>query len=200
LLNGTGYTVANKTTNTFELQNNAADVDGTLFGAYDDGGNVRLAVTTVGNLWHLEGKTNVTALANGYVLKDLTVTNGKVTLPDAASRVAVGLPYTCEIKTLRLDAGTGAETIQGKDQKVSRLTVRVENTLGFWAGPDDTHMREAKFGLPALLGQPPEMVTGDRNITLSPHWGKTGQYIIQQRDPLPLTVLSLIPDVIIGGN
>ena len=198
-LNGTGYTVASKTTHTFELQNNGADVDGTTFGIYDDGGNVRSAFTSVGNLWHLEG-VNVVALANGYVVRDLTVANGTITLPDAASRVAVGIGYTSEIETLRLDAGASAETIQSKDKKISRLTVRVENTLGFWAGPDRDHMREAKFGIPALLGQPPEMVSGDRNVTLSPHWGKEGKYVIQQRDPLPLTILSLIPDAIIGGN
>jgi hypothetical protein len=198
-LNGTGYTVANVASTTFELQNNGTDVDGTLFGTYHDGGNVRLAFTSVGNLWHLEG-LEVTVLANGYVVRDLTVASGTITLPDAASRVAVGLGYTCEIETLRLDAGASAETIQGKDKKISRLTVRVEDTLGFWAGPDRDHMREAKFGLPALLGQPPEMVSGDRNVTLSPHWGKEGKYVIQQRDPLPLTILSLIPDAIVGGN
>ncbi len=198
-LNGTGYTVANVTSTTFELQNNAANVDGTTFGTYDDGGFVRAAFTTVGNLWHLEGLA-VVALANGYVVRDRTVANGKITLPDAASRVAVGLGYTCEIETLRIDAGAGSETVQGKDKKISRLTVRVESSLGFWAGPDRNSMREAKFGLPSLLGQPPELIDGDRNITLSPHWNKDGKYVIQQRDPLPLTILSLIPDAIVGGN
>ena len=199
LLNGTGYTVYDVATNTFKLKNNTVAVNGTAFGAYHSGGEVRLSSTAVGNLWHLEG-SEVVALANGYVVRDLTVASGKVTLPNSASRVAIGLPYTCEIETLRIDAGAGSETVQGKDKKISRLTVRVEATLGFWAGPDRDHMRETKFGLPALLGQPPEMINGDKNITLSPHWGKDGKYVIQQRDPLPLTVLSLIPDAIIGGN
>mgnify|MGYP002639774485 FL=1 len=198
-INGTGYTVANKTTHTFELQNNGADVDGTAFGVYHSGGKVRLSSVSVGFLWHLEGE-EVVCLANGYVVRGLTVTNGKITLPDTASRVHVGFGYTAEIETLRLDAGTGAETIQGKAKKVSRLTVRVERTLGMWMGSHRDRMREAKFGLPALLGQPPAMLTGDKDVTLPPEWNKEGKYIIQQRDPLPLTVLSLIPDAIIGGN
>ena len=199
-LNGTGYTVANVTSTTFELQNNGTDVDGTAFGEYHDGGEAFATFTVVENLWHLEGVTDVVALANGYVEKGLTVTNGKITLQDAVSRVAVGLPYFTEIQTLPLDAGSASETIQGKDKKASRVTVQVEDTLGLWTGPDREHMREAKFGMPALLGQPPVLFTGDKNVTLAPHWTKTAQYFIQQRDPLPITILAVIPDVIIGGN
>jgi len=151
-------------------------------------------------LWHLEGE-KVVALANGYVVKDLTVTSGAVTLPTAASRVHVGFPYTAEIETLRLDAGAAsAETVQGKHKKVSRLTVRCEQTLGFAAGVSRDRLREAKFGLQANWGQPPEMLTGDKDVTLPPDWNKEGKYIIQQTDPLPLTVLALIPDVTVGGN
>ena len=198
-INGTGYMVANKTTHTFELQNNATNVDGTAFGVYHSGGKVRLSSVSVGFLWHLEG-AEVVCLANGYVVRGLTVANGQITLPDTASRVHVGFGYTAEIETLRLDAGSAAETIQGKAKKISRLTVRVERTLGMWMGSNRDRMREAKFGLPALLGQPPSMLTGDKDVTLPPEWNKDGKYIIQQRDPLPITVLSLIPDAIIGGN
>ena len=100
------------TTNTFELQNEGANYNGSGFSAYYSGGAVRKAQTTVPFLWHLEGET-VVALANGYVVKDLTVTNGVVTLPTAASRVHVGFPFTAEIETLRLDAGSAsAETAE----------------------------------------------------------------------------------------
>jgi len=198
--NGTGFTIANVTTHTFQLQNEGANYNGSAFSTYYSGGEVRKASTTVPFLWHLEGE-KVVALANGYVVKDLTVTSGVVTLPTAASRVHVGFPYTAEIETLRLDAGAAsAETVQGKHKKVSRLTVRCEQTLGFAAGVSRDRLREAKFGLQANWGQPPEMLTGDKDVTLPPDWNKEGKYIIQQTDPLPLTVLALIPDVTVGGN
>ena len=197
-LNGTGYTVANVTATTFELQNNSADVDGTAFAVYHSGGYVREAVLDIPGLWHLEGEV-VSALANGYVASG-TVTNGTLTLDARASRVHVGLPYTSEIETLRLDAGAAAETVQGKNKKVSRLSLILQDTLGMWAGQRRSRMREVKFDIPALWGQPPSLFSGVKDLTLPPDWNKSGTYILQQRNPLPSSILALIPDVVIGGN
>jgi hypothetical protein len=198
-VDGISYTVSNKTTNTFELQLNGADVDGSAFAVYDHGGEVRLATTSVSGLWHLEGES-VVGLANGYVTGALTVSDGSVTLPNAASRVAIGLNYTATIKTLKLDNNNPLDSIQGRTKKISRLTIRLLETMGLWHGPDLDHMREAKFGLPLLYGQELSWVTVDKDVTVSPSWNKQGQLIIQQRDPLPMTILGVVPDVVVGGN
>ena len=187
------------TTNTFELQLNGSNVNGTAFATYKSGGNVRLASTTVTGLWHLEGES-VVGLANGYVTGEMTVASGAVTLPNAASRVSVGLPYTSEVETLKLDSGKPLDTLQGRNKKMTRLTLRLEDTMGLWHGPDRDHMREARFGLPALYGQELAMVTEDKDVTLSPSWNKNGQIVVQQRDPLPMTLNGIIPDVVLGGN
>lgn len=196
---GSGYTVAGKTTNTFQLQNNAVGVNSSAFKVYHSGGTVRKAITTLSGLWHLEGES-VVALANGYVVRDLTVSSGSVTLPSAASRVHVGLSYTSEMQSLRIDNGNIGDTIQARDKKISRLSMRFETTLGGWYGPDSDHMREIKYGLSAQYGQPPVWVTGDKGVTMSPSWNKDGYVIVQQRDPLPMNLLALIPDVLVGGN
>ena len=199
-LNGTGYTVANVTSTTFELQNNAVNVDGTAFGVYHSSGNVRASFTTISGLWHLEGEI-IGGIANGYVVPDLTVASGQVTLATAASRVHLGKVYQAEVETLRLDTGNAnSETIQGKTKKISRLTLDFEKSIGFWYGPDRDHMYEAKFGLPALYGQPEELLTGLKSVTMSPKWTKDARVVIQQRDPLPFTLLAAIPDGIVGGN
>ena len=65
---------------------------------------------------------------------------------------------------------------------------------------DAGQMREAKFGLPALYGQPLPMVTEDIDVTLKADWDKKKQVVIEQRSLLPLSVLSITPDVSVGGN
>jgi hypothetical protein len=198
--NGTTFTIANVTTDTFELQNAGSDYDGSGFAAYSSGGKVRQAVTTVSGLWHLEGET-VVAAANGYAEVDLVVTNGQVTLGSPASRVHVGLPYTCRLISLPLETyADSRQTSKGTLKNISRLTVEVERTMGFWFGPSVDQMREARFGLPQNYGQPLQMVTEQIDVTMKPDWGKKKQVVIEQRAPLPCSVLSLIPDVQGGGN
>ena len=201
-INGEGYTIANVTTNTFELQSEAVDVDGSGFAVYSSAGEVREAVTTVSGLWHLEGQT-VVAAANGYAETGLTVTNGAITLSAAASRVHVGLGYICRLKTLPIAVYTdkSQSSAVGTAKVVTRLTVQVERTMGMWTGPSEDLMREAKFGLPSAYGQALDMIQDDIDVTLKSDWKKRGgQVVIEQRSPLPLTILALIPDVTRGGN
>jgi hypothetical protein len=61
-------------------------------------------------------------------------------------------------------------------------------------------MREIKYGIAAQYGQTPVWVTGDKGVTMSPSWNKDGYVVVQQRDPLPMNLLALIPDVAVGGN
>jgi hypothetical protein len=196
--NGYGFTVANATTNTFALYNAGDAFDGSGFAAFSSGGVVRKAVTTVSGLWHLEGET-VVAAANGYAYTGLTVTNGTVTLPIAASRIHVGLPYTCQLTTLPLATYTNGASSLGAAKNISSLTIQLERTLGMWTGPSEDQMREAKFGMPANYGQPIEMVNDEVTVTLKGDWSKQKRVVIQQRAPLPMAVLALAPDVVMGG-
>jgi hypothetical protein len=198
--NGTGFVVASATTNAFQLQNpSGTPYDGSGFAAYSAGGAVRKAVSAVSGLWHLEGASVVVA-ANGYAETGKVVTSGSVTLSTRASRIHIGLPYVCRLRTLPLSTYSDGQTIQGRAKNISRLTVQVHRTMGMLYGPDVDTMREAKFGLPAAYGQPLKMITDDINVTMKGDWGKRRQIVIEQRSPLPLTVMTLIPDGIVGGN
>lgn len=197
--NGTGFTVANSTANTFELQIEGVDYDGSGFAAYSSGGKAREAVTTVTGLWHLEGET-VVAAGNGYSQQGLTVANGSVTLTAPASRIHVGLMYTPKLRSLNIEQYSNGQTTVGQAKNINRLSVEVERTMGLWYGTGDDDMREYTFGVPSLYGQPLELVTAVLDMTAKGNWKKNKQVQIEQRDPLPLTVLSLIPDMQLGGN
>lgn len=197
--NGTGFTAANVTTDTFELQNAGNNHDGSGFSAYSSGGVARKAVTTISGLWHLEGGT-VVAAANGYVVRDMLVSEGRTTLPHAASRVHIGLPYTCTLETLPLETQTRQGSTSGRAKTLPRVSLLLEDTLGLWVGPSLERMSETKFGLPDRYGQPPELFTGEKSFNLKGDWSKRRSVVIQQRDPLPASVLSVNPELNLGGN
>jgi GNAT superfamily N-acetyltransferase len=113
---GTGFIVANATTNTFELNLNGSGYDGSGFAAYSSGGVARKAVTTLSGLSHLEG-AEVVAAANGYAETGLVVSGGSITLSTPASRVHVGLPYTCQMITLPISTyGSSRHRRQAHDE------------------------------------------------------------------------------------
>ena len=193
-INDLRFTVANKTTNTFEL----SGINGSAFTAYTSGGEVRKAVTSISGLDHLEGET-LACLADGNVVADLTVSSGAVTLSRAASRVHMGLGYTTDLETLDLNYTTKAGTIQGRLKKVSKVILRFEDTRGGFVGPDADNLVEMKQREFELLGQPTQLITGDREVVITPDWNTGARIFIRQTDPLPLTLLAVVPDVAVGG-
>lgn len=156
------------------------------------------ATTVVTGLDHLEGKT-VSILAGGDVLPQQVVTGGAVTLPRAYTKVHVGLPYLCDIEPLDLDLGmTGQGTVQARKKSVPRVTLRVWRSREFMAGPSadrllKTRMRQEHYDEAIAL------YTGDQEQVLQPAWNSHGRVLIRQADPVPLTILAIMPEVEIGG-
>ena len=159
------------------------------------------ATTSFSGLDHLEGET-VVALADGNVVNDLVVTSGVITLPTAASRVHVGIPYTPEIVTLPIDSPQ--EVIKGKAMSIGTLRLVVENSRGGWVGPKT----QSNLSTDLLEIKPRRIEDGydtlslksfEQEINIKPSWNQKGQIRIQQRDPLPLSILAIIPEVDIGG-
>lgn len=158
------------------------------------------AISSISGFWHLEGES-VVALADGNVVRGLTITGGTVTLPYAASVVVLGLPYISEIETLALDVGavSGLGTIQGRFKSIAAVRLRVESSRGMFVGPNRGKMREWKQRSTEAYGEAISLFTGDFEITLDADWNTNGQIVIQQNDPLPMSVLAVMPDVAVGG-
>ena len=163
-----------------------------------------LPATTLNGLGYLEGQTLV-ALADGNVVRNLTVTGGSVRLQNAASKIHIGLPVTAAIQTLDLDVGQvqGLGTVQGRSKSVSEVTFRVENTRGIFTGPqdgarEDGTLVEYKQRRNENWNEAISLYTGDLTITSYWDWNTSGAMWVKQFDPLPMTILSIMPDITIG--
>ncbi len=149
------------------------------------------AVDTL-TLPHLAGKT-VSALADGNVQSGLEVDpTGAVTLQRTAVFIHVGIPYTSRIKTLSLDL-TQQETLSDKKKLINRVSVFIESSRGIWASGDGKNYTEFKQRATEKWGDEIYLKTGIIEIPTASTWEKQGQVAIEQRDPLPLSVLSIVP-------
>lgn len=154
-------------------------------------------VTTVGGLDHLEGE-EVAILGDGSVFPPQIVTNGQVILPQACSKITVGLAYTAQLQTLYLD--TGDPTIQGKRKNINAMTARVDQSRGLKMGPTFEDLTEFKDRDPTTFGLPIDLYTGDQRMIIGGGWTTEGQLCIQQDQPLPATILGVIPEVQVGDR
>lgn len=155
-------------------------------------------VSSLSGIEHLEGET-VAILADGHVHPRRVVTGGAVFLEHQASVVHIGLPIEADIETLNIELETPEGTVQGKKKRISSVVLRLENSRGGWVGPDSSRLAEMKPNHPPLWGDPKGLLTGDEKIIMRSGWDTGGRVWIRQSDPLPLTVLAVIPEVTYGG-
>lgn len=159
--------------------------------------------TSFSGAYHLAGAT-VTGVADGVPIAPFTMaTSGSFTLGSAASKVTIGLAYTPQLKTLQLDLGE--PTVQGKRKKIPAVTVRVQDALGLSIGKSFSSLVPMKDLVIGNVNGPSNSVvadlfTGDARTLLDPSWDVPGQYCIQQSNPLPATVLGVIPEIAMGDT
>ncbi|RAU21078.1 hypothetical protein CU669_15085 [Paramagnetospirillum kuznetsovii] len=180
------------------LTNGAGDVTQTWFvdcGLQYSGS----ATTTVTGLDHLNGKT-VSILADGNVQPQQVVSGGSVSVQSASTTITVGLPYTAQLQTLNLDVQDQGGTIQGKRMKLSGVTVRLENSRGIKIGHDFSTMYEVKERTNQQYGTAIPLTTGDEFMRMGPVWDTDSSICIQQDNPLPCTILGVIPEIRVGDT
>jgi hypothetical protein len=175
----------------------------------------KVAVTTwaraydeFSGLDHLEGKV-VSVLADGMVISDgqlsdtsaerFRVSNGKIKLASPQAVVHIGLPYTADFQTLRLEI-VGNETLLNRKKNINKVYAFVESSRGIFAGRsfDDLTEFKQRRSLDKFEAQSPE--TDLFEINIGSKWEEAGQVCMRQKDPLPLTILSVIPTGQVGGK
>lgn len=147
--------------------------------------------TTLSGLDYLEGET-VSILANGCVLPQQVVKNGSITLSQASTLVQVGLPITSDLQTLpvalQLNDGSYAT---GHMKNVNEVWARLYQSSAIFSGSTFDDMTELKQRTTERYGEPPELVSHEVSLVLHPDWNDTGTVCIRQKEPLPLTVVSI---------
>jgi hypothetical protein len=156
-------------------------------------------VQTISGLDHLNGKT-VSILADGSVAPSQEVINGSITLDRPYSAITAGLGFTCQLQSLYIDVQAPGGTIQSKRKTIPAVTVRLQDSRGVFAGPDFDHLIAIKERNQEAMGQPIELFTGDQRVLIPAHYNVPGQVCVQVTDPLPSTVLALIPELQVGDT
>lgn len=156
------------------------------------------ALKTFSNVNHLEGKA-VSILADGNVVSGLSVAGGIVTLPRHAAVVHIGLPYVSDLETLNINV-TGQETLLDKNKMVSSVTLVVDESRGIFAGSDAGHLFEVKSRAYEDYNDPATLKSEVVEIRITNDWDGQGNVFVRQTDPLPLTILGIIPELTIAGK
>jgi hypothetical protein len=153
------------------------------------------AATTISGLDHLEGQT-VSILADGATHPDKTVSSGSVTLDRSATNVKLGLAYKSILQTMRLNAGSQNGTSQAKTKRIYEITIRLYESVGVEVGESLDNMERIPFRTssdPMDEGIP--VFTGDKTVEFRGNYDTDGFIFVRQTQPLPLTILSLYPDL-----
>jgi len=151
---------------------------------------------TFSGLSHLEGKT-LSILTDGFTCsEDVTVASGAFTLTKPAYHVIAGLGYTQDLETL--GANALGESVIDKKRIINGVRFLVDETWSISAGRDESHLMDAKVAV-NTYDDPVEMVSGLVEVRIASTWDKQGRVLIRNTNPLPVSILAILPEVTIGG-
>jgi hypothetical protein len=158
------------------------------------------ATSVISGLDHLNGAT-VSILADGSVQPQQVVSGGSINLQYPASRVTVGLPYVAQFQSLCMEPEGMSVQVQDYRKRISAVALRVTDTRGLKAGSNWNSLVEIKERGPGVfMGQPIPLFTGDERVVIDSQYLVDDDVCIQQDQPLPCTILGVIPEVSIGDT
>jgi hypothetical protein len=217
-LNDTKWEVANITGNTFTLIALDSTVpSGPQIGTYISGGTARKYVSSITGLWHLPGLTDVLpdtdaitysyknamcikVLADGGVgvrpVTGFTISQGTLTLAEAAITVQIGIKMRSRGQLLRPEAGAQDGTSIGKTRRVNRVAFDLFRTGGLKIGTSFDDLTEIGFGTTSdALNSPTPLFTGIISQELPSDYDFDNQICWEQDGPLPGTIRGVMPQI-----
>lgn len=161
--------------------------------------------STFYNLWHLEGHS-VWALADGNVVKDLVVSDGKITMPSAVgavSKLTIGLPYDVDIQTMPVMFNGPLGSNAGRKQQAGEVVVHLRRSRAVRVGSGKADGSEGKTypikpRTSEAWGAPDSLMDGKYLIDVPNVVAGEVSVYVKQSDPLPLTLLAVYLDPVVG--
>ena len=198
-VNDNVYYVKNVSGSTFELWtvSGTAKIDSTGWGTYTSGGTFKGVTNVVTGLSYLEGE-KVKINADGGSVEPQIVSSGQITLTNYFNKIYVGLWQDRIIRPMRIEINLQSGSTQTKIKRINQVRFRLFNTLGGKVGYDLDNLSPILYDRD-YLGVTPDTVTGDKSIAFAGRYSTEGWIYIVQDEPLPMTVLSIMPDMGIYG-
>jgi hypothetical protein len=153
------------------------------------------ATSTLTGLSHLEGET-VTVLGNGAVYPTAVVTGGQITLPAGLPQVTqaeVGIGFTSVMEPMQPEVPQQG-TSQGLQKIWSKVFVRLYKSMGLFVNGVEQDFRTPADAMDTRL----PLFSGDKEVSNPVDLGPHGVIRIEQRDPLPQTIIAIFGPITVG--
>lgn len=160
-------------------------------------GTFTTPTSVIAGLTHLIGE-EVGILADGALHPTRVVDqNGEIELDYEVTTVAVGLKYRSWAWTQRFTGGGRLGTDQGQKHRIARVVCRVLATVGILIGTGknaSTETRRFPFTKATqLMDNAIPLFFGDIDVPVNSGWTDDPGVYVEQDEPLPLTILSIMP-------
>ena len=169
----------------------------TAAATHTTGATVKQVVNSFSGLSHLEAQS-VGILADGSTHANKTVSSGAITLDRYVNKAAVGLNYSSVLQTMRIEGGAEEGTSQGKTKRISKVVLRLFETVGVKVGPDLNNLETIPFRSSSDPMDTPvsTFLAGDKEIEFRDDYNTDGFIFVKQEQALPCSVLAIYPTVV----
>ena len=151
-------------------------------------------VASLSGLDMFEGR-EVGLMGDGAMLPAGVVSNGSVALGKLCSKVVVGLPYVADLETMPVEIIGQFGASVSRKKNLFAVNIFFANTVTAQVGTSFERMEDVVLHTVEALDAPARPADGHRRVVMHPAVGSTATVCIRSKDPLPLTVLALSPEV-----
>lgn len=152
---------------------------------------------------HLEGlnwlaNEVVKITVDGAMHPDTIVNeDGTLDLEYEGKFITIGLYAPAKYQSLYLDPEAGGSNFaQGHMQNIPRALIRFYRSMGGKFGPTFEKLEPIEYRTPQdLMDRAVPLFTGEKTVRFPSEWAHNAQVCIVQDEPLPMTILAILPEI-----